>query len=319
MSRLVEQSLAKRQIPYEVVGSGSYYDRMEVRDVLSMLRFLCNPKDGISFARIANKPARGMGDVLIGKLETYAEKRGIDLLTALRDEHLLQLRDEQGKPLTDAAFRACHAAHEVFGIPIARRSVFTIANELLDRSHYDDWLRDKYDDDDEYESRRRNVNELIHSIGEFSRTSPYASIADYLQSISLYTDSDAARDGNAVRMMSLHASKGLEFDVVYIIGLEQGILPHAKAVEERGVRGLDEERRLCYVGFTRARKVLRVTWCQQRQDTMARGKGPRLKASLPSQFLLEAGLIASDEYQAALNEARVTRHVFSSRGQAAHR
>ncbi|MGE5609288.1 MAG: ATP-dependent helicase, partial [Bacillota bacterium] len=318
MSRLVEQSLAKRQIPYEVVGSGSYYDRMEVRDVLSMLRFLCNPKDGISFARIANKPARGMGDVLIGKLETYAEKRGIDLLTALRDEHLLQLRDEQGKPLTDTAFRACHAAHEIFGIPTLRRSVYSIANEVLDRSHYDEWLRDKYEDDDEYESRRRNVNELIHSIGEFSRTSPHASIADYLQSISLYTDTDAARDGNAVRMMSLHASKGLEFDVVYIIGLEQGILPHAKAVEERGPRGLDEERRLCYVGFTRARKVLRVTWCQQRQDTSTRGPRLRLKASLPSQFLLESGLISSAEYQSALSDARTTRRPSSTKVHSTH-
>ncbi|HEX2973490.1 MAG TPA: ATP-dependent helicase [Tepidisphaeraceae bacterium] len=253
--------------------------------------------------------------MLIGKLESYAEKHGIDLLTALRDEHLLQLRDEQGKPLTDTAFRACRAAHEVFGIPIARRTVSAIANELLDRSHYDDWLRDKYEEDEEYESRRRNVNELIHSIGEFSRINPHASIADYLQSISLYTETDAVRDGNAVHMMSLHASKGLEFDVVYIVGLEQGILPHAKAVEERGARGLDEERRLCYVGFTRARKILRVTWCQQRQDNLTRGSRARIKASLPSQFLLEAGLIASDEYQAALEEARPARQAL----RAAHR
>src|SRR5205807_1153504 len=85
MSRLVEQALAKRQIPCLVVGSGSYYDRMEVKDVLSMLRFLCNPKDGISFARIANKPARGMGDALIGRLEAYAERNHLDLLTVMSD------------------------------------------------------------------------------------------------------------------------------------------------------------------------------------------------------------------------------------------
>src|SRR5256885_12025478 len=103
MSRLIEQSLAKRQIPYQVIGSGSYYDRMEVKDVLSMLRFVCNPRDGISFARIANKPARGMGDALIGKLEGYAEKHHVDLLMAMSDVHLPRIIDENGKPLGEAA------------------------------------------------------------------------------------------------------------------------------------------------------------------------------------------------------------------------
>jgi DNA helicase II / ATP-dependent DNA helicase PcrA len=103
--------------------------------------------------------------------------------------------------------------------------------------------------------------------------------------------------------MSLHASKGLEFDVVYLIGLEHKILPHEKALAGRAERGLDEERRLCYVGFTRARKILRVTWCQKRQDNYARTKTARFKPTAPSQFLLEAGLMTSDEYRAALAEA----------------
>ena len=107
MSRLIEQALAKRQIAYHVVGGGSYYDRMEVKDVLSMLRFLCNPKDGISFHRIANKPARGMGDALIGRLEAFAEQQDIDLLAALRTQMLEQIRDEHDKPLADAAIEAC--------------------------------------------------------------------------------------------------------------------------------------------------------------------------------------------------------------------
>src|SRR4051812_47936140 len=121
MSRLVEQSLAKRQIPYKVVGGGSYYDRMEVKDVLSMLRFLCNPKDGISFARIANKPARGLGDALIGKLEAYAEKQGVDLLTAMADAW--KIFDEHGKPLGDAARKHVEQAREIFAVPSAGRPV----------------------------------------------------------------------------------------------------------------------------------------------------------------------------------------------------
>jgi DNA helicase-2/ATP-dependent DNA helicase PcrA len=306
MSRLIEQSLAKRQIPYQVIGSGSYYDRMEVKDVLSMLRFLCNPKDGISFARIANKPARGMGDALIGRLEAYAERNHLDLLTVMSDSHLPVIRDENDKLLTDAAIRAAHEATRVFGFDIDGKTVAEIVNEALDRTKYDEWLKDRYEEKGEYEARRQNVNELVNSIAEFCRSEPRASIADYLQSISLYTSGDEARTENAVRLMSLHASKGLEFDVVYMIGVEKGILPHEKAIGDRGERGLDEERRLCYVGFTRARKLLRVTWCEKRQDSFSRNKTARFKASLPSRFLLEAGLISEEEYKASFKSGVTT-------------
>ncbi len=295
MSRLIEQSLTQRHIPYLVIGSGSYYDRMEVKDVLSMLRFLCNPRDGISFARIANKPTRGMGDALIGRLETLAQEQNTDLLTALSEPCLAQLRDGNDRSLGEAALRACREVREVFGLPQAGRSVADIAHEVLQRSRYEQYLLEKYEDQ-ELEDRRRNINELVHSIGQFCRANPRSSIGDYLQSISLYTQEEAITDGNAVRLMSLHASKGLEFDAVYILGAEQGLLPHSKAVEQRGDAGTEEERRLCYVGFTRARKVLRVSWCQQRADTAFRGRTPRFKTCLPSQFLMESGLMGSDEY-----------------------
>ena len=304
MSRPIEQALARRRIPYQVVGSGSYYDRMEVKDVLSMLRFVCNPRDGISFARIANKPARGMGDTLIGRLEAYAEKRHLDLLTALSPDHVRAVRDEQEKPLSDAAVAACAGALRIFGLPVERRPVSDVVNDLLDRTQYDQWLKDRYDDAKEYESRRQNVNELVNSIAEFCRNSPLSTIADYLQSISLYTDDGEARAENAVRLMSLHSSKGLEFDVVYMVGVEQGILPHEKAVADRPERGLDEERRLCYVGFTRARKALRVTWCEKRQDAFSRQRTARFKPCVPSRFLVEAGLVAEDEFKAAFSASR---------------
>ena len=301
MSRLIEQSLAKRQLPCLVVGSGSYYDRMEVKDVLSMLRFVCNPMDGISFQRIANKPARGMGDALIGKLEAFAEKYHVDLLTAMQDSSLEVLRSESG--LSDAAITACRETRDIFGIDASRRSVGEIAQELLDRTEYDQWLKERYEEKGEYETRSRNVNELLNSIMDFSRAGTRATVADYLQSISLYTEADGLRDENAVRLMSLHASKGLEFDVVYIIGVERGILPHDKALKDRGDRGLEEERRLCYVGFTRARKLLRVAWCQQRQDTFARDRSAQYRSALPSQFLVESGLLSRSDYESALKEA----------------
>src|SRR5262249_4877732 len=155
MSRLIEQALAKRQIACTVVGGGSYYDRMEVKDVLSMLRFLCNPKDGISFHRIANKPARGMGDALIGKLEAFAEKHDIHLLDAMSEQMLHQIRDDAGKPLADAAIKACRDVRHIFGFDLTAKTVGDIANEVLDRSKYDTWLKDKYEPE-EYETRKRN-------------------------------------------------------------------------------------------------------------------------------------------------------------------
>lgn len=303
MSRLIEQSLAKRQIPYQVVGSGSYYDRMEVRDVLSMLRFVCNPRDGISFHRIANKPARGMGDALIGRLESFAERHDLDLLTVLQERNLEFIRDEQDKPLSDAALRACRETRSVFDIDSRSTSVAAIAAALFERSGYDQWLKSRYDDKGEYEDRSRNVQELLNAISEFDRRTRAGTIEDYLQSISLYTSGDDAKTENAVRLMSLHASKGLEFDVVYLIGLEHKILPHEKALQDRGERGLDEERRLCYVGFTRARKILRITWCAKRQDNYAKGKTARFKPTIPSQFLVEAGLMTRDDYQKSMAEA----------------
>jgi DNA helicase-2/ATP-dependent DNA helicase PcrA len=299
MSRQVEQALAKRKIPYQVVGGGSYYDRMEVKDVLSMLRFVCNPMDGISFARVANKPARGMGDALIGRLEAYAERHHLDLLTVMSDAHLPIIRDEKDKPLTEAAIKAAREVTRIFGFDLRGKTVSEIANQLLDCTHYDDWLKDRYEEKSEYDARRQNVNELVNSIVDFCRSDPRASVADYLQSISLYTSGDENRTENTVKLMSLHASKGLEFEIVYMIGVESGILPHEKAMADRSDRGLDEERRLCYVGFTRAKKLLRVTWCEKRQDSFARNKTARYKTCLPSRFLIESGLITEEDYKAA--------------------
>jgi DNA helicase-2/ATP-dependent DNA helicase PcrA len=302
MSRLVEQALTKRRLPYQVIGGGSYHDRMEVKDVLSMLRFVCNPRDGISFHRIANKPARGMGDALIGRLEAFAEAQDVDLLSAMRQPEAI--RDENGKPLADAAVKALRETLAVFDVPLRNRSVAEIVNDLLNRTRYDDWLKDRYAEKGEYDDRRRNVNELVNSIAEYCQTNPKADIADYLESIALYTDADQSKDDNAVRLMSLHASKGLEFDVVYLIGVEHGILPHEKAVKDRKEAGLEEERRLCYVGFTRARKLLRVTWCRQRQDVFSRGPTARFKPSAPSRFIMEAGLMSAEEFAKALDATK---------------
>ncbi|HEX8915007.1 MAG TPA: ATP-dependent helicase, partial [Humisphaera sp.] len=196
-------------------------------------------------------------------------------------------------------------------------------DDLLIRSKYDQYLKEKYSGGDgemsavkekhqgtrgkvdpmEYENRRRNVGELLNSIAVFCRDHPRADVADYLQSISLYTSGEREQAESTVKLMSLHASKGLEFDVVYLIGCEDGVLPHHKAVSDRGPKGLEEERRLCYVGFTRAKKLLRVTWCKKRQDVTTRSGQGKFKGSRPSRFLVEAGLMTPAEFEAAMAEA----------------
>ena len=175
-----------------------------------MLRFLCNPHDGISFARVANKPARGMGDALVGRVEAHAERHGIDIIAALAKND--EVRDEQDRPLTDAARKACDEALAVFHMDTGGMTVAEVALEVLDRTGYDKWLKEKYEEKKEYEGRQRNVTELTNAIVDFCNANPKASIADYLQSISLYTGGDSKQDDNAVRLMSLHASKGLEFE-----------------------------------------------------------------------------------------------------------
>lgn len=296
MSRAVEQALARRRIAYVVRGGGTFYDRMEVKDVLAMLRFLCNPKDGISFSRIANKPTRGMGDAVVGRVEEFAETNQIDVITALQRAD--QITDVKGKPLGNAARSACAEALGVFGFDMTGKSVADIANDILSRSGYDTWLKAKYEPLDEYEERRRNVNELVNSIALFCQDNANATIADYLQSISLYTDGDEDAEENGVRLMTMHASKGLEFDVVYVIGAEQGITPHRRAMQERpDGSGLDEERRLFYVAITRPRDVLRVTFCLRRQSSYSRSRTAKFDKCEPSQFLVEAGLLAGQQFE----------------------
>ena len=149
---------------------------------------------------------------------------------------------------------------------------------------------------EKFAERKRNVDELVNSIALWCQDAPKATIADYLGYISLLTSGDDDGTDNAVRLMSLHASKGLEFDVVFMVGVENGLLQHRKAILERPDAGLAEERRLCYVGFTRARKQLFVSYCQQRQAAFMRGKGVKFDQVRPSQFLLEAGLMTEYDY-----------------------
>lgn len=289
MSRPIEQALARVQVPYKVFGGQSFYDRLEIRDCVAMLRVLNNPNDAPAFARIVNKPKRGIGEKAIGAIENFAQEHKIDLVAACaRGEEIFG-----GKAVGDAVGEL----HHVYGFNQMGMTVADCLAEVVKRNGYMKHLESNEKEDRvKIDERKRNVDELVNSIALWCQDRPESGIADYLGYITLLTSLDDKRNDNAVRLMSLHASKGLEFDVVFMVGVENGLLPHKKAVVDRPEAGLNEERRLCYVGFTRARKQLFVSFCQQRQEGFLRGKALKFFPTRPSQFLLESGLMNEMEY-----------------------
>ncbi len=289
MSRPIEVALARREIPFKVVGGLSFYDRGEIRDCIAMLRVLSNPRDGAAFARIVNKPKRGIGEKSVGLIENYAAMKGIDLVTACGHAHEI---------FSDADMvDAVRQLHFVYAMDHKSKSPADLLAEALRRNNYTTHLEShEKETEEKIEERKRNVEEMVNSVALWCRDNPGESGADYLGYITLLTSLDDRRNDDAVRLMSFHASKGLEFDVVFMVGVENGLLPHKKAVMERPDAGLAEERRLCYVGFTRARKQLFVSYCQERQGAFVRGKGVKFIPARPSQFLLESGLMSEVEY-----------------------
>jgi|19_taG_2_1085344.scaffolds.fasta_scaffold01007_2 DNA helicase-2/ATP-dependent DNA helicase PcrA len=278
MSRGLELSLTRTGIPYIVIGAFSFYDREEVRDVLCYLKLLFNPRDWSSFSRICNKPKIGFGPASINKLKNFCKDNSTDLSEInISDLNFLKA--------------SCTTYVENLKKCLSGRDScedFSIwLQSTLDRMGYDDFLlkdrRDKYDE------KSDNLIELIRSAAIFSRTNKN-DLSKYLQQIMLFTSSDKTTDDNVVSLISLHSSKGLEFPIVFLIGLDEGILPHKRAVESR-IDGLEEERRLCYVGMTRAEKILHTT-----SVISDNSNDRRSRRLVPSRFLMESGILDENQY-----------------------
>jgi DNA helicase-2/ATP-dependent DNA helicase PcrA len=278
MSRAIEMALINNAVPHTLIGGFSFYDRKEVKDCISMLQFLVNPFDGVSFHRIANKPKRALGDVTVGKIETFATSKGVNIMDAIS---MMEFKSDGVKEGLNCISRAFNVQWKV-------RTIAENLNHLVDVLGYREYLDQ---DPDTAVERKDNIDELIRSAALWGAENT-TDIGAYLEHIALMSNYDKEADGNAVSLMSLHGSKGLEFPVVFMLGVEQDILPHKMAVTERA-DGLEEERRLCYVGMTRAEQVLSVNYCQRRQDNgFARPGQVKFRQSRPSQFLFESGLLA---------------------------
>lgn len=280
-SRAIEDQLRRSGIPYKLVGGTKFYERKEVKDVLAYLRILVNPNDSVSLRRIINYPTRGIGEISLGYIEDYSRENKINLYRAIRDvEEIAQLGTA-----VKASLKTFVAEIEKLKGKINKINAYKIAQEVIDKFN----LRSSYQHSDTPEDKIRfeNINELLNSIAIFTENNldNNASLEVYLQEVSLLTDIDYwDPENNAVTLMTLHSAKGLEFPVIVITGLEDGLFPIIRSLENN--EDLEEERRLFYVGMTRAKDRLFLLWAKQRFSFQNSDYGMAYK-NIPSRFLKE--------------------------------
>ena len=278
LSRSIEQALMSEKIPYVIWGGVRFFERKEIKDALAYLRLLAMDDD-VSFKRIANVPSRKIGKKTIALLQGYAAAKGCSLFTALKESGAASRNP--------AAAKFVSTVDEVRG-EIGRLRISAILDIILDRSG----LMEQYRIDTE-EERLENLQELIKSVRlyeEDNKEEEDLSIETYLQDIALYTNADYRKDDDKVKLMTIHQAKGLEFPLVWIYGLNEGVLPSHRTIRERGEAGLEEERRLMYVACTRAMDKL----------FFSDSEGFNVQNSLakyPSRFIREAHDINGDLYE----------------------
>ncbi len=272
-SRLFEEALLQRRMPYLVVGGVGFYERKEVKDVLAYLRLVQNPNEPLALKRILNVPPRGIGERTVGELERIASERSVSLLTALStavDEALLPARATSPLSRFRDLLESLRSEAPTLSVrdQIERTLALTGYSALLAQ-----------EDRQESQDRLENLAELIAAAAEYESREAEPTLAGFLDRVSLLSDVDQVEGDAAIVMMTLHSAKGLEFDEVFLVGLEEGLAPHSRSLTSED--GIEEERRLCYVGMTRARGRLALTWAQSRQVFGQR------RLNQPSRFLDE--------------------------------
>jgi ATP-dependent DNA helicase UvrD/PcrA len=271
-SRVLEDVLVRQGVAYQVIGGPRFYERAEIKDVIAYLQAIDNPYDGVSLQRIVNKPRRGIGDTSIQRLQTWADAQGRSLWEATEFPEEAGVGAAPARAVT--AFRTLLQSLQAGALDLP---VTTIVERVLEQSGYLEAL--EAERTIEAQGRIENLQELVGVAREYQETADEPSLSHFLQEISLFSDQDAIRgDESLVTLMTLHNAKGLEFRAVFLIGMEEGIFPHARSVEEQGI---EEERRLCYVGMTRAQELLTLTHASSRSLWGARNY------NLPSRFLDE--------------------------------
>jgi DNA helicase-2/ATP-dependent DNA helicase PcrA len=297
MSRVLEDTLNRFDLPYQVIGGTKFYERAEIKDAVAYLSLLANPRDQVSFARIVNSPRRGIGNTSQGRLASHANTTGKTIWEVIEAV-------EEVPSLSAAAVKAVSRFYETMAGLRERAqeegSVAGLLEAVLNESGYLEAL--SAERTIEAEGRAENLEALVAGAAEFDiereregESANLAPLEEYLQQISLYTEQDGlSEEESLITLMTLHNAKGLEYDTVFIVGCEDGAFPHMRALEEGGE---EEERRLCYVGITRARQRLYMTWARERRLF------GRAERNLPSRFVDELPAELTERHSSAPGSA----------------
>jgi len=268
-SYTLERALRQRYIPHQIIGGVRFFDRAVIKDIIAYLRLVYQPNDRISFSRIVNVPTRGIGATSLEKFLTWQANSGFDILVALANV-------EQTSSITPRARVALSSLGDTLRtiqVMADTAAPADIIEKLLDRIGYREYINDGTPQADD---KLENLGSLV------SEAKTFADLPTFLEEVALMSSADTSGDGKSVTLMTLHAAKGLEFPVVFMVGMEEGIFPHSR-VYEAGPNELEEERRLCYVGMTRARQELHLTYAQSRLQFGTRTYNPA------SRFLTDMG------------------------------
>lgn len=257
-SRGLEETLLKSNIPYKMVGGTKFYERKEIKDILSYLRLIANPDEDLSFVRVVNEPKRGIGAATVDKLGDFAGMQGVSLMEAIRDIELSGIAPRAATKLTEFRQLMIDLRQMVDYLSISE-----LIEEVLKKSGYEEML--KIEKTLEAESRLENLQEFLSVAQNFEKESEEQTLVAFLTDLTLVSDLDSLEEVDElhqVTLMTLHSAKGLEFPVVFLIGMEEGLFPHSRALNDP--EEMEEERRLAYVGITRAEKRLYLTRAQSR-------------------------------------------------------
>ena len=252
-TREFEERFLKIGIPYRIIGGIKFYERAEIKDCISYLRIICQQKDDLAFERIVNVPKRSIGDTTINTISLFAKENKLSLFEA--SKKMIEL--DKIKPKTKVGLNLIIKLIEKWSKDFLNKTNhIKLLQVIMDESGYSAMLKNKKDLDNE--NRIENIKELMNAMKEFDN------LESFLDHVSLATSIDQDWEGQKVNLMTMHASKGLEFDIVFLPGWEEGLFPHQKSIEEKGDKGLEEERRLAYVGITRAKKIVNISFSMNR-------------------------------------------------------
>lgn len=295
-SRVLEEKLMRYAIPYTMVGGTKFYDRKEIKDVLAYLRLLYNPEDSLSLTRIINVPKRNIGATTMEYVAAYAEEQGISLFEALSSTDEIPVTKRARTSLENFAAMIFDLLNDIEG-----KDVLSLIETVIKQTGYGDMLDKEAEHDPQGESRKENVGEFLSVAKDYMDSNPDGNLQDFLENVALVSDVDDFESSDSkVTLMTLHAAKGLEFPVVFLTGLDEGLFPHSRTLLDPAQ--VEEERRLAYVGITRAERQLYVT------NAITRTMYGRISAYMPSRFLAEIPPQLMEDYhrKSVMPQSRTT-------------